>query len=149
MKGTVKRLFLLCFAVSILATPAVGQDDKWAKNVRAQLRRQALALGLLAGGAVTEPYQPFIRSLRQGSYQDISYRLTKGTTYVMTGACDVDCGDIDFELWSSDSKIKTDYAADDHPVIFFTPPWTGTYILRAKMVECSAEPCRFGVGIYK
>jgi hypothetical protein len=141
-------MFMLCVIVSMLAVPAVAQD-RWAASVRAQLRRQAEALGRLVGGNVTEAYVPFIQSLRQGYHQDISYRLTKGTTYVITGACDQDCRDIDFELWSGGEIIESDYDDDDHPVLVFTPPWTATYVVRAKMVHCSAPPCRYGVGVFK
>lgn len=149
MKGLAKRLLLLCVVGAALVVPALSQDDKWTASVRVQLRRQALALGLLAGEQVDEPYKPFIQSLRPGFHQDIRYRLTEGTTYIITGACDQDCRDLDFELWSGDTKVKTDYATDDHPVIVFTPGWTGTYVLRAKMIKCSVAPCRFGVGVYK
>jgi hypothetical protein len=56
---------------------------------------------------------------------------------------------LDFELWIGDAIVEKDDAADDHPVLVFSPPGTGTYVLRAKMVRCSRAPCRYGVGVFK
>src|SRR5205807_112233 len=98
-----------------------------------QLRRQALALNLLADGDLEEPYAPFIRSLDLNRYQDINYRLVEGVTYIFTGACDEDCKDLDFKLFSDRTKIKEDVDTDDTPTIVFRPAWTGTYTLRVVM----------------
>ena len=143
----------MCRAVSAqdscVCNPFISTPDRWETQVRSQLRRQALVLNVLADGYIEEAYLPFIRSMRQNQYQDIKYRLVEGVTYVFTGACDNDCHDLDFKLFSDSTKIREDVASDDMPAVVFRPAWTGTYTLRVVMANCNRGPCRYGVSVFK
>lgn len=139
----------IAFVILGLATPANAQD-RFTREVRAQLRAQAGALNLLSGGEVEEAFYPFLGSLYNNYYKDVTYRLIGGTTYLFTGACDEDCSDLDLKLFDPDGDmVKKDTEPDDHPVILYTPEETGTYTIRVIMARCNRGPCKFGVGVFK
>ena len=148
MKKALGMSLLMLVALGCLFSP-VSAQDRWEVQVRKQLRAHALVISDIADVDIEEAYAPFIQSLKRNQSQDITYRLVEGVTYVLTGACDEDCQDLDFKLFSDSTKIREDVASDDRPTIIFTPAWTGTYTLRVIMVNCTREPCRYGVGAFK
>lgn len=87
-------------------------------------------------------------SLREGELDRQELQLSAGTKYVFIGACDVDCRDLDLGLTEGGSLLVSDTAHDDFPVLEFTPTRTGSYMLVASMVRCSAEPCRYAAGVF-
>ena len=76
-------------------------------------------------------------------------RLRGGRSYAILGACDEDCDDLDLYLFDDDGdEIDSDVAADDYPILRYTPRRNGDYRLRIRMYNCNREPCYFAVGIY-
>jgi hypothetical protein len=148
MKKVFGMGLLVLVVLGCVFSPASAQD-KWEAQVRNQLRAQADLVGDIIEFDLEEAFKPFIRSMKRNQYQDITYQLVAGTHYLFTGACDEDCRDLDFTLYSGSTKILEDIAADDKPEIDYKPTRTGTYTLRVTMVNCIKEPCRYGVGAYK
>lgn len=76
-------------------------------------------------------------------------RLRGRRSYAILGACDEDCDDLDLYLFDDDGdEIDSDLAADDFPILRYTPRRNGDYRLRIRMYNCNREPCYFAVGIY-
>jgi len=130
-------------------TAQAQQNTRWEHQVKTQLKEAALALDVLSEGDVEEAYRPYIGNLRYNQYQDVTYRLTEGVTYVIVGACDEDCPDLDLKLFHGGELVKQDTAPDATPTIVFRPAWTGNYTLRVIMAKCNKNPCWYGVGAYK
>ena len=69
-----------------------------------------------------------------------------GTQYVLFGACDNDCTDLDLLIYDADGDlVRRDVAADDRPVVVFSAAKSGKYKIKVVMAVCSDEPCRYGL----
>ena len=75
--------------------------------------------------------------------------LYGGNDYLIIGACDGDCGDLDISvLDENDNVVARDTETDDVPVIELDLKEGGRYQFRVTMYECSVEPCYFGFGVF-
>jgi hypothetical protein len=72
--------------------------------------------------------------------------LTGGTAYRFVGACDGDCTNFDIELidMRTGGVVASDMLPDDFPIVNYTPPANGQYIVRSLMQACSVAPCFAG-----
>lgn len=72
--------------------------------------------------------------------------LAAGTDYRFLGTCDADCGNLDMELidMRTGGVVASDMLADPIPVVSFSPPANGSYMVRVLMQACSAAPCYAG-----
>jgi len=71
------------------------------------------------------------------------------TEYLIHGACDRDCDDLDLTISDEDGEVvDTDISVDDHPIVSFSPSKDGRYEIKATMYSCSMEPCYFGLAIF-
>ena len=72
--------------------------------------------------------------------------LQSGADYMIMGMCDFDCEDLDLALYdSSGDLVDEDVLPDELPVLEFTGPSDGAFLLEASMVTCTVEPCEYGV----
>lgn len=130
--------------VGLAAAPAEAQT--YAETVWRQLQTAHEA-------AVAENYQLknyIIGSLNNGNTDTWSFDLSTGRNYVIIGACDEDCSDLDITVKSATgSVVANDTATDDHPVVNFQPPRNGRYTVEIKMYSCSQNPCYFGFGLFR
>ena len=148
MKKVLGMSILMLAVLGSMFSP-VSAQDRWEVQVKRQLRTQAQVLNVIVDGELENAFAPFLRSMRRNQYQDITYRLVEGVTYIFTGACDEDCSDLDLKLFSDSTNIREDLDPDDNPTLVFKPAWTGIYRLRVIMVNCTREPCRYGIGAFK
>jgi hypothetical protein len=96
-------------------------------------------------------YQYMVGWLNKGgSGYGFSGNLSAGSSYLIVGVCDNDCADVDLTLEDKDDVvIARDTAADDLPVIRFTPSTTANYWVKVTMPDCrSVDTCGFGIGIF-
>lgn len=75
--------------------------------------------------------------------------LTAGTSVMIIGVCDNDCTDVDLVLEDRDRVVlASDTAADDLPLLRFTPDSTATYWIKPTMHACQVNPCGYGIGVF-
>jgi len=123
-----------------------GSEDRWQASVRAQLER--------AGRTTTErgftmSHEIFMGSLDDDGSESLNIPLDGGTQYVLVGKCDEDCTDLDLTIYDADGKkIDEDVEDDDTPVLQLTPRSNARYRVKVAMPTCSANPCRYGVGVW-
>lgn len=138
-------------AVAALAAPAAAQDFR--STVTAQL--DAAARPVIENGFKDDP-GVFARDVMVGmlanattSFVEVS--LTGGATYFIAAACDQDCSDMDLRIFSPESAtpLKEDVGDDDYPMITFTAPRTGRYMLAVDMAKCSEATCYYGYRVFK
>ncbi|HEV2132192.1 MAG TPA: hypothetical protein VGR27_13850 [Longimicrobiaceae bacterium] len=63
-------------------------------------------------------HELFFDRLNHRRYQSVTVDLVEGVNYLIVGACDNDCSDLDFELYDeNDNYIDGDTASDDIPMV--------------------------------
>jgi hypothetical protein len=77
-----------------------------------------------------------------------TFDFNSSVDYVIVGACDVDCSDLDISVIDMYGNVLVeDAASDDHPIVNFEPSGSGRYTVKVAMYSCSADPCYFGFGL--
>ena len=145
-----KRIALALTAVAglLLYTTAAAprQQDEWVAQVRRLLQEYGKAFEQ-RGYSMT--HQIYTGSLDQSANEFVSVNLDIGTTYQIVGACDTDCSDLDLVLYDPNgTEVDNDLQLDDYPVVAVTPRHSGQYRVKVMMAKCSAEPCRYGLGVF-
>lgn len=100
-------------------------------------------------------YTDGLVAMRVGDLHVFERYLTGGVEYRFIGACDNECDDLDLMLLDangapvldSEGAPIQDVLVDNYPVVVFTPPSDGAYLLQLSMFTCSAEPCYAGVRV--
>ena len=138
LAGLASLLFVATFAQQ-----AVGQT--YAQQVWDQLKVHYAAANL--DDYYLENY--ILGKLSDDTSESWTFSMDASTDYVLTGACDNDCSDIDLLILNADGEtVEEDTEEDDTPVVFFSPKKDGRYTVRVKMYACSDEPCYFGFGLF-
>jgi len=143
-----RTVILSAAALSLLGVTsrAQAQPDQWTRQVNSLLS-QAASMATNAG--MSRTHDPYVGSLRTGASSNHTLQLVAGTSYKIIGVCDNDCSDFDLRLFDpSGNEVDSDLLTDDTPIVDVTPSRTGTYTVRAIMTTCSAQPCRYGIGVY-
>jgi hypothetical protein len=123
-----------------------NREDIWTAVVDRQLDKYSASLRNVG---YTKSTTTFADSVSQGNQQYIEVTLNAHTSYSFLGVCDQDCRDIDLFLRDSNGYlVDSDTARDDTPAVTVVPRYTGVFRLYIKMVSCSNNPCRWGIGIY-
>lgn len=107
----------------------------------------------------TEGYRPDTKTaytdmivgvLEPGAEVGLEIDLEYGVEYMIMGVCDQDCDDLDLVLTDPDgTEWASDALNDAYPVLVFTSPATGAYILWVSMYDCSVSPCSFGYKVFR
>lgn len=144
-----KRTALALAAVAgmlVSTTAAALPQDEWVAQVRRLLQRAGQTFES-RGYSMT--HRIYTGSLNQGSSEMVSLDLEIGTQYQIMGACDTDCSDLDFVLYDGrGNQIDQDVELDDVPIVSVTPGRSGAFRVKVTMATCSAEPCRYGIGVF-
>jgi hypothetical protein len=108
-----------------------------------------LEAALAAEGVARRSHPIETGALRNGQTDTISIELRSGTPYAMVGVCDMDCTDVDLQLFAPDGTLlDQDVRVSDIPSVRFTPPVEGSYQLRVTMSGCASDTCRYGVASF-
>ncbi|HVX87745.1 MAG TPA: hypothetical protein VG940_02370 [Gemmatimonadales bacterium] len=123
-----------------------GDGDRWERVVRQQLDN--------AGRVATDrgyqmSHEVFMGRLDDDQNESLNIPLDGGTQYILVGVCDQDCTDVDLTIYDPDgNEVDSDLETDDKPVLQLTARNNGRYRVKVSMVACSANPCRYGVGVW-
>jgi hypothetical protein len=79
-----------------------------------------------------------------------TFSLAGNSTYVIAGACDTDCSDLDIVVKDADGTIVgKDDTDDDVPIATFATKAAARYTIEVKMYACSEVTCYFGFGVLR
>ena len=79
-----------------------------------------------------------------------SFYLSRRTDYVVTGACDEDCPDLDLRLKNaSGTVVDRDELSDYHPEVSVRPSSSQNYSVEVDMYQCNVEPCYYGIAVFE
>jgi hypothetical protein len=141
-----KRVVVSALFGITLVTSAAQAQDRWEQVVRSQLTQVGAATERNGYHMATDIYQG---RLDDNATTDLSVDLKAGKDYVLWGVCDQDCTDIDLVIYNnSGDQVDSDLQTDDKPLLHVIPPRDGKYRIKVTMVTCSANPCRYGVGLW-
>jgi Bacterial pre-peptidase C-terminal domain len=141
-----KRILLSLAAVVLFATPAAAQPDAWTEQVRRIL--QGVGAHFEADG-YTLTHRIYTGALNEGGTEIVELDLDIGTEYQIMGACDTDCSDLDLTLYDGNGNVvDSDVLPDDAPLVTVTVSRSGAFTIEVSMATCSAEPCRYGIGVF-
>ena len=101
------------------------------------------------GGEAVASIPDQLLEMQPGTDHRQQVALTGGTAYRIDGACDGDCTNLDIELidMRTGGVVASDVLPDDFPIVSFTPPADGQYIIRTMMQACSVAPCFAGTRV--
>jgi hypothetical protein len=89
---------------------------------------------------------PVYGSLNDDASATHEMTVVGGTQYVLFGACDNDCRDVDLKIYDASNNLQMqDVAVDDTPVLAFTANSSGKYRIVVVMATCNRSPCYYGV----
>ena len=136
---------IVTIILAAMALPRQAQAQDAAGTVWSQLEA---VYGWASGeGYSTRNY--LIGKLDEDETDTWTMTLYGGNDYVIIGACDGDCGDLDITVLDEyDNTVARDTETDDVPVVNLNLKDQGRYQIQVKMYSCSVEPCYFGLGIF-
>lgn len=89
---------------------------------------------------------PVYGNLRDDQRTSHEMTVVGGNSYVLFGACDNDCTDVDLKIYdTSGNLLMQDIAVDDTPVLMFQATGSGKYRVEVVMATCNRNPCYYGV----
>ncbi len=102
------------------------------KETLAGLRTVSTARGVLSNQNTADHY----------------FNVVAGPSYVVIGACDENCSDVDLGVYNgSGAVVGTDVEDDDAPVVAFEATETGRHQFTVLMSTCTGN-CNYGVRVY-
>lgn len=140
-------------AAAILALPRAGAAQDFRATVLSQL--DAAARPVVQNGFRVEPSvferDAVVGGLAQGASSFLELSLQGGVSYFIAAACDQDCSDLDLRLFPSDNAtaVAEDTGEDDYPMINFTAPKSGRYMLAVDMPKCGGSICYYGFRVFR
>lgn len=79
-----------------------------------------------------------------------TFTLSRRTDYVVSGACDNDCNDLDLRLkTSSGTVVDRDEEPGYWPEVSVTPSRSQTYTVEVEMYDCDVDPCYYGIALFE
>ncbi len=121
-----------------------GGGGTYTNQVRGYLGRQA-------NNARNQGYSRSIAGPVYGRLNDNArathrLRVVRGTRYVLFGACDNDCTDVDLRIFDmAGNRVMQDMGADDTPALAFTANGSGNFRIEVIMATCRRNPCYYGI----
>lgn len=137
---------LAALAALAAAGPASPQDGapSYEDSVRAYL--DAGAEPHAARGHRPVRNSETVQGLTLDGAMIVPLNVRRGETYVVYGACDDDCRDLDMEIYGPDGMLaERDILPDDTPFVQLTAAASGRAYVRVWLASCAAEPCYVGV----
>jgi hypothetical protein len=125
---------------------STGSSDEWEDQVIGFLQQGE---ELIEGEGFVRMHEYETGTLRRGASETVLVRLDAGVRYLLLGACDTDCDDVDLRIFGPrGALLDSDVATDDFPVLTVTPSVSGDYTVRVTMARCDTSVCYYAVGVY-
>jgi hypothetical protein len=133
---------LAAITAALVSAPAQAQEE----IVTTQLDS---AVVLMAGQGFTPADDAVRGALDQGEDEEFELELEAGSQYFVVGVCDGDCEDLDLVLTDGDGEeVEADREMDDVPMLAIEGQ-SGTFVLSVQMATCTANPCYYGVRVFR
>lgn len=123
-------------------------DDATRQGLIANIDQMLDAMTQQSGMAAAEGINDVIAPMQPGTDNRSIVTLNAGG-YTVIGACDGDCTNMDIELidMNTGGVVASDMLPDDFPVVNYSVPANGQYMIRMLMQSCSVAPCYGGARV--
>jgi len=129
-------------AVFLTLAPNASAQEVGTAAQAARYLEQGLAPHAALGYRADPAFQVFSAPQRLMAGALWPIELQRGVNYRIYGACDIDCSDVDMELYDATGAfVDRDIATDDTPYVQITPTQTGRHYVRLWLAQCESEPC--------
>lgn len=152
MKSLASIFVRLCSLLIVIGAGVMAlaqSDTQYKTEVLKQLRLVEAEVMVQLGVDLQPTHQVYYVDLSNNTYQEISYTLYAGNSYIFIGACDNDCQGLQLKLYDGYHRLIDTGKPSALPVVATDVGSSGTFYLRVTMRSCSVEPCWAGVGVYK
>lgn len=124
-------------------------DDATREQLIANIDQMLDEMQQRSGGQPMQGFTDEVVPMQPGTDHRQLVSLTAGAAYMVVGACDGDCTNYDIELidMRTGGVVASDVLPDDFPVVTFSPPANGEYMVRSMMLACSVAPCYAGTRV--
>ena len=76
--------------------------------------------------------------------------LEDATRYAVISVCDLDCSDVDLEVYQPDGvSAASDYGVSDNAIAQFLTRSPGAYQIEVRMPGCDAAACYAGLAVFQ
>lgn len=124
-----------------------GVGNVWRQQVLSQMSH-ADSMMRRGGLQLAEPLR--LGASRQGHRSEQVFQLEPGVRYYLLARCDYDCTRLDLRVIDPAGRVLGDAATeDDLPTVSFVSDEGGAYRAVLGMSRCNAEPCAYGVALYR
>lgn len=139
------RLYSVPLLAAFLMTTSAAQAQS--ASVLLVMRQLSDAIEGSSGETL---HQAFVGHVNQGSYFSHRLRSDISSRIRIYGFCDEDCDDMDLEVVNdSGATIVRDTGTSDTPVVNFRSVAGQSYTVRARMYNCSRNPCYYSLGVFE
>ena len=107
------------------------------------------SLDRIASGATAAPgFVDGIARLQPGEATVWRVHLVAQSSYMIVGACDNECSNIDIELVDAAGRVVAgDTLPDNFPMVPYTPAASGAHDIRLVLQGCQLAPCYAGARV--
>jgi len=137
---------LLC---GIAVPTAITAQSTW-RQVAAKLLAADMYMSEKYGNDVRHSFDPFIGSLENNTYKDVTYTFQRDMRYLLLGVADDNCGSLDLRVYDNRGQLVPSDSTSDRGMVIvtFTPRRTGTFNVRVTMSCQDPGGCEFGIAEY-
>jgi serine protease Do len=133
--------------ITLAAQGSPGVGNLWRQQV---LQQMSSADSVMRGNGLRLVGPVRLGAARQGQRQVEEFELEEGTRYFILARCDHDCTELDLRLSDgSGHTVAEDGSDGDLPTVSFVSEASGRYRAVVGMARCNAEPCAYGVAVYR
>ncbi len=128
-------------ALALVPTAVQAQDPTGAAMVEYIFEQVEAEFGLASSGSQ-------VGRQSAGNVQTVTFDLRAGGSYVLIGACDEGCSDLDMIVRDpSGNEVGRDEELDDAPMVVVEGARGGRYAVDVGMATCQGS-CNWGVRAY-
>lgn len=128
-------------AIALVPSTAQAQNPTGAAMVEYIFEQVENEFGLASSASQ-------VGRLSAGNVQTVTFNLRAGGTYVLIGACDEGCSDLDMIVRdAAGNEVGRDEEMDDAPMVVIEGARGGRYSVDVGMVTCQGN-CNWGVRAY-
>lgn len=133
-------------ALMVLPSAVQAQSSRWERQVQRYVRETTRKLSDQGFEQAGESRSGALNTRESTSF---TVTLQAGDTYVVTGACDDDCKELDLALYAANGyEVDAAREAGNGPILRVTPRETMAYRVKVIMASCRMNPCSFGVAVF-
>lgn len=141
-----KNLLTKILATALITIPGVTLAQSYVEIINAQFQQ---ATDFFASRGYSLTHGPSGGQLGHNAYENITINLSSGNVYAIVAFCDQNCDNINLELYDEKNNlIDSDTETDAKPIVQVAPEWTGQFLIKVTMANCSNVPCHYGAAVY-